>query len=184
MRSLKEAGRRLGFRGVVVGAAAAGTLTTAALAAAPGALAQTAPAPPSPAAPTVAVAPNRADLSVKVSGPATAPTGSTVTYTVTVTNRGPATATNVRTAVTLSPGLSPAQQTEASAAGASGPTASTVVNFGPGASETFQVPATVTAPSGRHVLALATTRSSVPDPNPLNNISAAITTVTRSAAAR
>ena len=66
---------------------------------------------------TTAISAVSADLSVTKSGPATIVAGSTVTYTITVANGGPSTATNVTLSDVLSPGL-----TLVSATQATGPT--------------------------------------------------------------
>lgn len=119
------------------------------------------------AALTQRVVPDKANLQVKLSVPAKAPDGASVTETVTVTNQGPATATTVITTLTEPGGLT---VTNAGGAMAKGRVLTwSTASLAPGANLTF----TVTAQVGPHahgtVLVAARTRSATPDPDLASN---------------
>jgi uncharacterized repeat protein (TIGR01451 family) len=129
-----------------------------------------------------------ADLSVTKTGPATTSSNTTVTYTVTVANAGPDTASNVTLSDTV-----PAAMTFASAAQQTGPAftcttppvggtgaiSCTIASLANGASASFQFVFNVpsgTAP-GTQTTNTATVSSDTPDPNPANNSASVTTTV-------
>jgi hypothetical protein len=128
---------------------------------------------------TLTVVPDQADLSVKVTGPATVSPGSPVTYTVTVTNNGPATAAKVTTAVAVA-GIGSVTSSppapHGSLAGVTGLLFS-APSLAAGSSLTYTVSGTVTAQHG-DIGAVAVTRSAVPDPHLSNNLAAVSTPVT------
>jgi uncharacterized repeat protein (TIGR01451 family) len=111
-----------------------------------------------------------ADLSVTKTTPATqAQTGSTITYTITVTNNGPDAATNVVVADDLPAGLqfvsaTPSQGT----CNAADPVSCSIGTLANGASATVTLQAMVTATSGT-ITNSATATSDVGDGNPGNN---------------
>jgi hypothetical protein len=123
--------------------------------------------------------PNKADLSIHLSGSSsTAKPGASFTYTVTVSNAGPATATNVVT------GLATAGLGSVTASGTArhgsiaGITGLLFVDpsLASGASTTYTVTGTVTVHFGV-IGAAAATRSDVPDPNVRNNAAAVVEVV-------
>ncbi len=122
----------------------------------------------------VVVNPPSADLSVtKQVNNAVVAVGQQATYTITVTNNGPAAATAVEVTDPLPAGLSfvsatPSQGTYNSATGLW--TIGTLAN---GVQATLQVVATVTAATPS-LTNTATVRSTTPDPNPGNNTSQAV----------
>ena len=110
-----------------------------------------------------------ADLSVAVSGPTSASEGDTVTYTITVTNAGPATATSVSLTDTLATLLNfksatTGQGTFSTSGGIVTFTVGTIASGG-------TVTATVTAQANEDGSAnnTASVTSSTPDPNTANN---------------
>lgn len=117
--------------------------------------------------------PNKADLSVSISGSPSSPaTGATITYTVTVTNKGPATATGVVTGVAVSAGVGSVTATGTVRHGTiAGVTGLLFVDnsLASGASVTYTITGTVTAHRGAIIGAVTAVRSTVPDPNLLNN---------------
>jgi uncharacterized repeat protein (TIGR01451 family) len=107
-----------------------------------------------------------ADLRVTVDAPPTAPPGSRVPVTVTVSNRGPDPATSVTTTITV-----PAGTTLLSAVGSgwtctlTGPTAATCSRPALGAGATAPpITVTITKPTAGTVPITATTTSDLPDP--------------------
>jgi hypothetical protein len=134
---------------------------------------------------TLTVAADRADLAVSVTGPATVKAGATVTYTFTVTDKGPAPAAGL-TAVLGTAGLT---GVHASAGGAT----KTVTIFGvkltgsswtaaslaPGQSDTFTVTGTAPATAGKTASATGGALATTPDPVILDNISLASTKTTK-----
>lgn len=120
---------------------------------------------------TEQVVANKADLAVKISVPARAADGSSITETITVTNNGPASATKVATSLAEPAGL--VVTNRAGASGKGQVLTWTTASLAPQASVTF----TVTAQVGSHargvVVLAAGTLSPTPDPHPLNNISLA-----------
>jgi hypothetical protein len=134
---------------------------------------------------TVTVQPYRADLKVAVSGPASVVRGGAATYTVTVTNLGTSTATNVRAVLTVA-GLSVTGTTPSTSSGSvkvQGVTYTgalwTVASIPAGGSVTFTVTGTVTVKKGDAVTAVGATTSDVPDAVLSNNVATVKSTVTR-----
>jgi Putative Ig domain/Domain of unknown function DUF11 len=125
---------------------------------------------------SLTVAADKADLAVTVTGPATVTAGANVTYTLTVTDKGPAAASSV-TAVLATSGL-------AGVTPSTGGTSNTVTIFGtkltgsrwtvaslaPGQSDTFTVTGSAPA-AGKTASATGGALATTPDPDPLNNIS-------------
>jgi uncharacterized repeat protein (TIGR01451 family) len=126
------------------------------------------PEPPAPA-PQAPAKPTQADLAVAVQTGASSPTvGSDLAYTVTVTNAGPAAATNVVLTATLAPAL--AYRSAASAAGGcteSGPVRCVLGTLAPGAS--VSVTLAVAAHASGEATSLVEVAGDQPDPNPANN---------------
>lgn len=121
-----------------------------------------------------------ADIATSVSGPATANPSSRVTYTVSTTNLGTETATNVVPTLRLPSGASsisrPANSTIATVGGVQ------VITFAPEASLAPNDPAivnsvTFTMPATGNITGTAGSTSSVPDPTPGNNTAIVTTTV-------
>jgi uncharacterized repeat protein (TIGR01451 family) len=117
-----------------------------------------------------------ADVGISVSGPSTANEGDTVTYTVTVTNRGPATATGVSLVDTLGSLLSyrSATLTQGSFSQASGKVTFTIGSMASGAVVTATITAQAVEDGSTSNSATVTTTST--DPTSGNN-SASKTTV-------
>jgi uncharacterized repeat protein (TIGR01451 family) len=117
-----------------------------------------------------------ADLSAAISSSVTSPDGTTIVYTVTATNHGPQTATNIQLTVSLDPALS---LVSAPGCAANGQTlACAVGTLDNGATASVQI--TATAPSGGNYQISAGASSDLPDPESGNNIaivSAAVTAV-------
>ncbi|MSU57437.1 MAG: tandem-95 repeat protein [Pedosphaera sp.] len=107
-----------------------------------------------------------ADVAVLKSGPASVYSGSNVTYAITVTNRGPSTATNTVAADTL-----PAGATFSTASGSFTLSNNVVrwaaVDLAGGASTNYTI--TVIAPLTGNLTNIASATSSTPDPDPANN---------------
>src|SRR6185503_6899576 len=107
-----------------------------------------------------------ADVAVTKTGLASVFAGGLATYTLTVTNSGPSTATNVVTADTL-----PAGATFSSASGSTtlsnGVVRWAAVDLASGASATYTV--TVIAPPSGSMTNVASGSSATPDPDPTNN---------------
>jgi hypothetical protein len=119
------------------------------------------------AALTQQVVADKADLTVKLSVPAQAADGASVTETVTVTNKGPASASKVITALAEPGGLT---VTSAGGASVKGPVLTwTTASLAAGASQTFTVTAKVGAHADSTVLVAVGTLSATPDPDLLNN---------------
>lgn len=129
---------------------------------------------------TLTVVANRADLSVHVTGPATVSTGSPVTYTVTVSNAGPATATSLDTAVAVSGLQSVTSSPPAPEGSLLGVTGLLFKDprLASGSTVTYTVSGTVSARRGERIGAIAVTHSAVRDPNPSNNLAAVSEPVT------
>jgi len=119
---------------------------------------------------TSRIIPKTADLSITKKGPALAQNGGTITYTIVVSNGGPAADTNV----TVSDPL-PAGEALVSATPSQGSCSDTVTcNLGTlasGGSATVTIVATVTASCGSTLTNTATVSGDLPDPNPANNSS-------------
>jgi uncharacterized repeat protein (TIGR01451 family) len=107
-----------------------------------------------------------ADVAIFNSGPSVALPGSMVTYTITATNLGPTTASNVVVQDAL-----PANAVFVSATDGIAPSGSTLtwpaMNMTPGTVVIFTV--TVTAPANGTMLDIASSTASSYDPNPANN---------------
>jgi hypothetical protein len=134
---------------------------------------------------TFTVTVQRADLSVTVSAPSTVTRGAAATYVVTVTNLGPAAATNLRTVLALS-GLTVTTTVPASVTGSvkvRGVTYTgalwTTPSLASGTSVTYTLTGTVTAKKGDAVLAQTATTNDVPDTAIANNTAKVTSTVTR-----
>jgi uncharacterized repeat protein (TIGR01451 family) len=126
---------------------------------------------------------NDADLSITKTGPATVPAGSNVTYTITVSNAGPAAAQNAAMSDTL-----PAGETFVSFTQATGPafllsggstSTATIATLNSGATATFVLVGQAGAglANGSTLSNTATVTSSTTDPNPGNNTSTVTSTV-------
>ena len=125
-----------------------------------------------------------ADLSVtKSDSPDPVSTGGTVTYTVVVTNNGPAIAVNVGLTDPLPNGTTfsscvPSIGTcSGPPMGTNGTVTASLGNIGPGGAVTVTIVVNVTAGAGTTISNAATASSSTPDPNPANNTGSAATTV-------
>ncbi|HMC68681.1 MAG TPA: DUF11 domain-containing protein, partial [Mycobacteriales bacterium] len=125
-----------------------------------------------------------ADVSVTKTGPSTALAGTSITYTIVVSNAGPSDAALVSLTDPM-----PAEMTASAASSTQGPCttgASVICSLGTiaaGASATITVtadidPNNVGSPS-RSVVNTATASSPTSDPNPANNAGSATTTVSR-----
>jgi uncharacterized repeat protein (TIGR01451 family) len=137
------------------------------------------PEPPAPA-PQPPAPPTQADLAVAVAAGASSPTvGSDLSYDVTVTNAGPAAATNVVLAARLAPGL--VYRSAASAVGScteSGSVRCVLGNLAPGAS--VRVTLAVTARASGDATSLVEVTGDQPDPNASNNrAESSVTVATR-----
>lgn len=116
----------------------------------------------------------KADLKLSMSSPATVQRNATFSYTVTVRNDGPSTATGVKTTVALPPGVkyvsaSPAVTVTGGVVWWNGPDLAT------GQSATLAIK--VKAVDKGKQIAAGATWSAVRDDRPLNNIAAAVTQV-------
>ena len=128
---------------------------------------------------TVRTPPYRANLSVKITGPATAASRAKISYTVTVTNGGPATATRVETSVATRGLTAVSASTPGSHHGIGVTTLLlTEPSLAAGATVSYTITGTVTAPRHAIIGVVAATRSRVPDPELRNNVSAITEKVT------
>jgi uncharacterized repeat protein (TIGR01451 family) len=135
---------------------------------------------------SVVVAPptNRADVSVATTGPASARTGSTVTYTLRVTNNGPGTAAGV-TVILGTSGLTNVVASPRAGYGTAWyllPVCGarwTLPSLATGQSATFTVTGKVSARPGQRVTAVGLGLTTTPDRNFLNNLSMKTTRVVR-----
>ncbi len=122
-----------------------------------------------------------ADLTITKTGPAFAKPGETITYTLTVTNAGPNSATGVTVSDTLPTGLT--YVSSAPAATVSGQTLSwTLGTLAASASQTITVTATapveatlLSTPATRTLTNTASVSSATTDPTPANNTATAVT---------
>jgi hypothetical protein len=132
---------------------------------------------------TVTVVADKADLKVSISGPSSAKAGSKVTYTMTVTNAGPASATDLTALLGTSglTGVSAGPSTKVASLKIAGLALSgatwSLPSLGSGQSATFSLTGTAPTKAGASVTALGTASSTTPDPDQLNNISTAKTTI-------
>jgi uncharacterized repeat protein (TIGR01451 family) len=116
--------------------------------------------------------PPSTDLAIVKSGPASATTGSTITYTITVSNNGPATATNVTVSDPTPPGLS-FVSAGGSCIGAFPCNAGALTS---GQSATITATYNVTAASGSITNTASVSQDGI-DPNPGNDTSSVTTTI-------
>jgi len=117
-----------------------------------------------------------ADLSVAIQAPSTAATGSALTYSITVTNKGPNAAQGVSVTATLASTI--VYQSTAASAGSCTATSEVICSLGSlasGATATVQVTGTVLDPGSIESTALVA--SVAYDPVQANNIATATTTV-------
>jgi uncharacterized repeat protein (TIGR01451 family) len=130
---------------------------------------------------------NAADLSVTKRGPTSAPAGSNITYTITVTNSGPQAAQNVQMTDMVPAGTAfvseshPSGWTFSFIAGTVTESTGTLT-IGASATFTIVVHAAVTDPVGSTITNTANVSSSTFDPNTGNNSSTVMTTVTAASA--
>jgi uncharacterized repeat protein (TIGR01451 family) len=119
---------------------------------------------------TSRILPKQSDLSITKTGPSLAQSGNTITYSIVVSNGGPAADPNV----TVNDPL-PAGETLVSATPSQGSCTGTVTcNIGTiasGGSATVTIVVRVTAACGSTVTNTATVNGDLPDPNPANNSS-------------
>ena len=127
-----------------------------------------------------------ADVSVTKSGPASVPAGSTVTYTVTVTNAGPSTATTVSLTDTLPPNTTFASLNQTvgpsfvcitPGPGGTGTITCTIATLASGASATFTIVLNVSLSATSPLTNTANVSATSADPNTGNNTSATTATV-------
>lgn len=137
-------------------------------------------APPPPPA-------NEADLQVSIAGPASAPAGSTVTYTMTVKNAGPGNAVNVRSVLSAAgvatSATNPAAQTGTVKIGSTTLTGARWTLAALPAADgqhtvTYSLTGKVTAKRGQLLTVAGGALSSTPDPGPGANLSFKFTRVT------
>jgi uncharacterized repeat protein (TIGR01451 family) len=132
-----------------------------------------------------------ADLAVTKTGPATATAGTDITYTVTLTNNGPSTATTVSltdavppntTFVSESQTAGPALSCTTPAVGGSGTITCTAASFATSVPATFSITVhIVPGAAGTTITNTASATAATADPASANNAAPATTTVTRSA---
>jgi hypothetical protein len=132
---------------------------------------------------SITVAGERADLAVAVTGPSSARAGSRVTYTVTVTDNGPAWASRVSVSLDTA-GLADVRASDAgrvrlveSRDGARASAAWYAAGLAPGQTLTFTVTGTVPARGFKDVNVVGQIQSPTSDPNPRNNTSTVTTRV-------
>lgn len=172
------------------GAAATFTFVVAANADATGSLANTAVVtattpdeiPANNTASTTTTLSVNADLAVTKSAPAAVVTSSNVTFAITVTNAGPATAANVSLTDVLAPALTFVSVTQTSGPAfvcgqAAGTVTCTIAALAPAAVATFDIVATATVEGS--ISNTANVTSATPDPVPGNNSSTTTTNVSR-----
>jgi uncharacterized repeat protein (TIGR01451 family) len=128
------------------------------------------------------IVPLPADLSITKTGPATAAPGSQFTYTITVANSGPNSATNVVVSDTLPAGVSfvSAIPSQGSCAGTTTVTC-TLGTINNGSNATISLTVQVTAATGT-IVNTATVTATEPDPSPGNTSSTATTSISAVAA--
>ncbi|HLI57137.1 MAG TPA: DUF11 domain-containing protein, partial [Actinomycetota bacterium] len=128
-------------------------------------------------------APASADLSIgALAAPSPATAGSPLTYTLTVGNAGPSTATAAQVTDTLASGVtfSSASASQGSCGQASGTVTCSLGDLASGGSATVTI--VVTPPSAGSLSNVATVGSSTPDPTPANNSVTTTTTANTPAA--
>ena len=127
---------------------------------------------------TVSVSPptnKTADLSLTLTAAAQVTKGSTITYSIVVTNNGPATATNVGLLLLAGPGLSIVSVSPAPQLNLDGLWSWKLANLASGKSATFTLRARAT--NTGIVVAAAAVGSDTKDPKLVNNAAAAVTNV-------
>lgn len=172
------------------GAAATFTFVVAANADATGSLANTATVgattpddlPANNIATTTTTLSINADLAVTKTAPAAVVTGSNVTFAISVTNAGPASAANVSLTDVLAPSLTFVSMTQTSGPAfvcgqAAGTVTCTIAALAPAATATFDLLATTTVEGS--VSNTANVTSATPDPVPGNNSATTATNVAR-----
>lgn len=122
---------------------------------------------------------NHADVSVSKVDDGGAPPGQNFTYTITVTNHGPAPATNVFVQDSLDPTVNFVSATNGAVQVVPGVVERTFANMAPGASEIIQITAVGTVVTGvtNTVSALANEF----DPDPVNNFETIVTAISSDA---
>ena len=132
---------------------------------------------------TAAPIPDKADLKITLTGPATAARGATVTYTVTVTNTGPAAATNPTTVLggagLTTTATSPTTGTGTLKIGSTTLTGArwTTATLPTGGTLTYTLTGKVTAKAGQTIALAAGTLATTPDPQLVTNLTAIATRI-------
>jgi hypothetical protein len=133
---------------------------------------------------SITVAANKADLTVSVTGPASATAGAQVTDTITVTDKGPAAASKVTVeldTVGLA-GVKPSAGGSTKSLTVLGITLTattwSLATLAPGQQVTFTVTGTVPAKGVKTASAAGLALSNTPDPDLLNNAGATSTKIT------
>ncbi|HEX3976590.1 MAG TPA: Ig-like domain repeat protein [Solirubrobacteraceae bacterium] len=122
------------------------------------------------------VAPNQADVGVSITGPATAADSSSFSERVSVTDKGPASATNVVTALVIPSGV--IVKSAGGGIDISGSLVWSAKNILPGTTVTYTVMFTVSAHArGTVAIPAAAASLSVPDPHYANNVAASVITL-------
>ena len=171
---------------LAAGAAATFDVTVAVAAETTGTISNTAavtaatpdPVPGNNAATSTANAAASADLAVTKSGPAAPTAGTNATYTVTVTNNGPSTATDVTLTDTLPPGTTYVSTSQTNGPAFSCPQSAGVVTctratFAPLATASFDIVVAIPAGTTGPLTNAATVTAATPDPVPANNTATA-----------
>jgi uncharacterized repeat protein (TIGR01451 family) len=132
---------------------------------------------------TVSPAPGGADLSVVKTAPATIPSGSNMTYSVSVHNGGPLAATGVLVSDAIPSGTTfvscaPAAFCTGPAVGTNGTVTFNLGTLASGTTVPVSIVVNVTASAGSTLVNTAVISSAITDPNPANNVGTAVTTVT------
>ena len=122
--------------------------------------------------------PNKADLKITLTGPATTMPNATISVTATVLNQGPATAVNLATVIAAT-GLSTTATTPATGSGSITINGTTITGarwtqptLATGAWVTYKLTGKVTAKRGKTIAIVAGTLSTTPDPQLATNITA------------
>jgi uncharacterized repeat protein (TIGR01451 family) len=124
-----------------------------------------------------------ADLSIrKADAPDPVAPGQLLTYTLVITNGGPSPATGVTLVDTLPAGVSFASASPGCTP-AAGSVACHIGTLGPGASAIIRIIVAVLPTAPERITNTVRVSGNEPDPNPLNNVAAATTTVLREARA-
>jgi uncharacterized repeat protein (TIGR01451 family) len=126
------------------------------------------------------------DMALTLSGPSSVTAGSNATYTITITNNGPATAQGVVMTDTLPSGATVVSMSQASgsdsftfAQSGGTETATATGNLASGATDSFTLVVTVpsSAPNGSSFTDSAAVQATNPDPTPSNNSASTTATV-------